>query len=740
MALQITSDTIVKILVRRGQEEDRQKTLLSEGELGLSVTTGRLFVGDGVNLGGNPVSNIFHGFVANRNDSSIVSIAQHGDQIFQNTNATLYGFDSLTNTWKNIHPHFGVSLEQNNTDWDLRREAFSPAFGFDPYQPEPGSNTLNTVLGPSKTKYSITGEPGVVDFNSKYISLCAGPLSGSMYFGNIHSRTVRNNFNAGVNVDTSLYINGTDTNPNQIQITAKNSNGNSELRSVSGVFDIAGESVFNINSRRWNVININEGSNFNFVPAVTGGYSTPNFYVRGISRFNNDAFFDSNVTVQKNFLVNNDLTVTGNLSVFGEVGYYETNVVTTSALSVVAFNENLVSLDVRHFTNSPNSIVSRYNSRKSLSASQAVLILKDGPYVGINAPPLQTYTGFNPAGLPGTVFSCNGSVFFGQDQGLYGGVQNTHANGTEFFIVSTGRQGITLDAIPVVPGSPFSFNNAGPLRSRVSSVTVSTVGNILNSDAGNLTVTLTGNARITGISGHHMNDDFVRITTERSSWSKAALDLQGDDTDPRGIKLFSDTSANNFNSMVYNRDGAIIFYSDGPVEETSAATGLTIAPWSNGLTPRGIRIDRTGKLGICKDAELYSYTLDVNGTAGISSTLDVTGNTTIGGSLNVNGANGIRATGDIIAFFTSDRRLKKKITTIESALEKLEKISGVNFEWDEDVQTVHTGADVGVIAQEVEEVLPEAVTRRENGYMAVRYEKIIPLLIEAVKELKTLIK
>jgi transcriptional regulator NrdR family protein len=42
--------------------------------------------------------------------------------------------------------------------------------------------------------------------------------------------------------------------------------------------------------------------------------------------------------------------------------------------------------------------------------------------------------------------------------------------------------------------------------------------------------------------------------------------------------------------------------------------------------------------------------------------------------------------------------------------------------------------DYGVIAQEVEEVLPELVTTRENGYKAVRYEKIVSLLIEAIKE------
>jgi len=102
----------------------------------------------------------------------------------------------------------------------------------------------------------------------------------------------------------------------------------------------------------------------------------------------------------------------------------------------------------------------------------------------------------------------------------------------------------------------------------------------------------------------------------------------------------------------------------------------------------------------------------------------------------------IRATGDIIANYSSDRRLKKYIKNIPNALEKVSQINGVTFEWkktDEKMKKEihsHEGPDVGVIAQEVEEVLPEVVSTRDNGYKAVNYEKIVPLLIEAIKDLK----
>jgi len=91
--------------------------------------------------------------------------------------------------------------------------------------------------------------------------------------------------------------------------------------------------------------------------------------------------------------------------------------------------------------------------------------------------------------------------------------------------------------------------------------------------------------------------------------------------------------------------------------------------------------------------------------------------------------------GDIVAYYSSDRRLKDNITPIESPLEKLDKIGGYTFDWIEK-EEVHSnkGRDVGVIAQEIEEVLPEVVTTKENGYKAVKYEKIVPLLIECIKE------
>jgi hypothetical protein len=96
----------------------------------------------------------------------------------------------------------------------------------------------------------------------------------------------------------------------------------------------------------------------------------------------------------------------------------------------------------------------------------------------------------------------------------------------------------------------------------------------------------------------------------------------------------------------------------------------------------------------------------------------------------------IRATADITAFFSSDERLKENIARIEDPIAKIKAIDGVTFSWKGGFEEVHShiGNDTGVIAQQIEAIgLPETVTTRENGFKAVKYEKLNALLIEGIK-------
>ena len=96
---------------------------------------------------------------------------------------------------------------------------------------------------------------------------------------------------------------------------------------------------------------------------------------------------------------------------------------------------------------------------------------------------------------------------------------------------------------------------------------------------------------------------------------------------------------------------------------------------------------------------------------------------------------------DVVAYYSaSDQRLKENIQIIDSPINKIEQINGISFDWKEEMQPKYSGKDYGVLAQEVELVLPEAVKDKENGFKSVKYNSIIPLLIECIKDQEKRIK
>jgi hypothetical protein len=96
----------------------------------------------------------------------------------------------------------------------------------------------------------------------------------------------------------------------------------------------------------------------------------------------------------------------------------------------------------------------------------------------------------------------------------------------------------------------------------------------------------------------------------------------------------------------------------------------------------------------------------------------------------------IDASNDIVAYSSSDERLKHNITPIENALDKVKSLTGVEFDWKPEYKHAHgyEGHDTGIIAQQVQEVIPSAVRTNDTGFLAVRYEKLIGLLVEGMKE------
>ena len=138
-----------------------------------------------------------------------------------------------------------------------------------------------------------------------------------------------------------------------------------------------------------------------------------------------------------------------------------------------------------------------------------------------------------------------------------------------------------------------------------------------------------------------------------------------------------------------------------------------------------------GNLGLGSGDDVTFGTLRIDdATASTSKTegaLIVDGGVGIGGALNVGG--------DVVAYASSDERLKDNIELISNPIEKVQSLKGVTWNWNDNADELQQSLpNVGVIAQDVEKVLPQLVTDRDNGFKGVDYAKLTGLLIEAVKD------
>jgi len=144
----------------------------------------------------------------------------------------------------------------------------------------------------------------------------------------------------------------------------------------------------------------------------------------------------------------------------------------------------------------------------------------------------------------------------------------------------------------------------------------------------------------------------------------------------------------------------------------NAGSDLRVALFSGSSTVEtrpGFICDTSGSVGVRvnENTAPLSYALDVSGS--------------------------IRATGTVLQ--SSDERLKENIYPLDNAVDRVSAIDGVYFNWNDKKER-----NVGVLAQQVQKVLPEVVSEDNNGYLNVDYGGIVPLLLEAIKELESRVK
>ena len=247
----------------------------------------------------------------------------------------------------------------------------------------------------------------------------------------------------------------------------------------------------------------------------------------------------------------------------------------------------------------------------------------------------------------------------------------------------------------------------------------------------NTTDTLTGDLTVTGtLTAQEFNTEYITSSVILESGS-TKFGNSDDDTHifTGSVNITgSITIAGDTNILGSLTASAIQATISGSIDQADNATTASFSHTSSYILASNI----DGTVANATTASFASTASFVTFNDGLSTTSDVQFDS-FGVGVAATGTTGeIVATGDITAYYSSDERLKDNITPLSNALDKINQIGGYEFDWNSD--SSHSGHDVGVIAQEIEKVLPEVVVDRDTGYKAVRYDKIVALLINAIKE------
>lgn len=388
---------------------------------------------------------------------------------------------------------------------------------------------------------------------------------------------------------------------------------------------------------------------------------------------------DLSGSVSANYLLNTTDTLTGDLTVTGRINATEIN--TTYVTSSILYNSgsnifgDAVS-DVHIFTGSiltEQSITGSDVRINQWGSVSASLSSLDTTISGLstNYPDLTN--------IPSGIVSASSIASSAQ-----GEVALT-TNGNSATAVDLGLQ--TTDSPTFIDLALKDFTS---VSASLASLTAGTI--TINNDANNRVLTANGNSTLNGESNLLFDGSTLTINGTTIS------EFRPSDTDIAGL--------------------------------LGASSGSLIQGDENGHVVVGIRGNsNTDSFAVISgDGDYYSDTTYDK----LAFKVQADGATTVGGNLTVSGS--VNVTGDITAYHTSDARLKDNVTPITNSLDKINQIGGYEFDWN-DKQSSYEGHDIGVIAQEIEKVLPELVNTRDNGYKAVKYEKLVALLIEAIKEL-----
>lgn len=316
----------------------------------------------------------------------------------------------------------------------------------------------------------------------------------------------------------------------------------------------------------------------------------------------------------------------------------------------------------------------------------------------------QTFTGL---GYTATAYQNTGinNSFIGVNAGQSNttGTYNTYVGHESGKSTVDGTYNTVLGAQAMVTGSLKSFNTAIGAKA-LYSATSGSANTALGSNALFAATTGYNNTAIGKGAGSALMTASSNIFVGYSAGSQLT---NGDNNIMIGSNTGSTTGSNNIfigNNVASTLNGSNNILIGGYLSGLSSLSDSIVIS-SAGVTPiERMRIDANGNMGIATSAptEKLSVGGNISAIGTVSGTSFVT---------------------------TSDKRLKKHISTIDNALEKILSLRGVEFDWIKD-----GSHEIGLIAQEVEAIIPDLVVTNKNGFKAVKYSNVVPLLIESTRE------
>jgi hypothetical protein len=319
-------------------------------------------------------------------------------------------------------------------------------------------------------------------------------------------------------------------------------------------------------------------------------------------------------------------------------------------------------------------------------------------------------------------------------------------------LTGTGNQTYTMpDATTLTTGVAFVFNNNATGTLTLQDYATGAVGTITSGGA--VELVLLSNATTAGTWDVH------GYLPEAVTWGTNALNLgttiitngtwQGGTIQPAygGTGLTTFVAANN---ALYSSGASTLTAGTLPI--AAGGTGQITAQLAMnafaGAVTSGSYLRGNGTNVVMATIQSGDVpTLNQN-TTGSAATFTSTSQNSQFNSIGVGTAGSttageIRATNNITAYYSSDARLKENVKDVSNALEKVCAIGSKEFDWTDEYIAAHGGedgyfvtkSDFGVIAQDVQAVFPQAIRTREDGTLAVDYEKLSTLAFGAIKEL-----